>query len=176
MNYQKPLHITAIVAMSQNRVIGNQHGLPWHLPEDLKHFKALTTGHVVLMGRKTYESIGKPLPNRINIVLTQDKQFKASNIIIHHTKTSALCDAAHYSDKKLFIIGGAEIYHLFLEDIQYIEMTLIHHILAGDTYFPALDLENWEEITRIDHDADDSHAYDYSFISLRKKAGTIHMK
>ncbi len=154
--------ITAVVAMSENRVIGTKNQLPWHLPADLKHFKNITLNHTVLMGRKTYESIGKPLPNRRNIILTQDKSFKALGCEIVHDVQSALA----FDD--LYIIGGAQVFELFWPYINKLHLTLIHKNIEGDAFFPELDLKQWKLISREDHGADDKNPFDYSFLVLTK--------
>lgn len=157
--------LSAIVAMSTNRVIGNQNKLPWHLPADLKHFKALTTGHTIIMGRKTHESIGKPLPNRANIVLTRDPHYKAPGCEVVTSIDDAL--AAHAQETEIFIIGGAEIYKQLLPATHRLYLTLIHHEFAGDAHFPSLE-KTWQETTREDHPADTDNAYAFSFITLEQ--------
>src|ERR1700730_5600347 len=116
-NYPEAV-ISAIVAMSENRVIGQNNQLPWHLPADLKHFKELTTGHPIIMGRKTYASIGKPLPNRTNIVITRDEQFKAPGCVLVHSLAAAIKAAAQEDTEEMFIIGGADIFRQSLPYLQ----------------------------------------------------------
>ncbi len=154
--------ISAIVAMSENRVIGHKNQLPWHLPADLKHFKTVTLNHTVLMGRKTYESIGKPLSNRRNVILTQDRLFKASGCEVVHDLQSAL------ALDDLYIIGGAQIFELCGPYINKLYLTLIHKRIEGDAFFPELDLKRWKLISREDHQADDKNLYDYSFLELER--------
>ena len=168
--------LSAIVAMSQNRVIGKNNQLPWHLPADLKHFKTLTTGNTILMGRKTYESIGKPLPNRTNIILTRDPHYQiAGGIVIHH-----FAEALPYvksedtqAPPELFIIGGAQLYQQLLPQVKYVYLTLIHRDFSGDTYFPILDKRYWKELECITHLADKANPYNYSFIKLERKQSPI---
>lgn len=160
-------NISAIVAMSSNQVIGNNNQLPWYLPADLKHFKMLTTGNIVLMGRKTFASIGKPLPNRINIILTRNLDFKAEGCVIIHEPQEAFNFIE--KEKELFIIGGAEIYQEFLPYIHRIYLTLVHKEIIGDTYFPTLDSNEWQEMTRENHAVDEHHAIPYSFLTLERK-------
>ncbi len=161
------MRISAICAMSENRVIGNHNQLPWHLPADLKHFKKITSGKPILLGRKTYESIGRPLPDRCNIVITRDMHFQAPGCLVVNSIEHAL-EAVAYSEE-VFIIGGALLYHQTLSMIQRLYMTLIHQNFDGDAFFPDIDLHEWRETERIDHQADAENPYAYSFIVLDKK-------
>lgn len=161
--------ISAIAAMAENRVIGINNKLPWHLPADLKHFKQLTTGNPILMGRKTYESIGRPLPNRLNIVLTREPQFQAPGCEVVNSIEAAMRLAAQDNKSEIFIIGGAEIYHQLLPKIQRIYLTIVHHDFDGDAYFPALSSTDWIEVAREKHCADAENMYEYSFITLERK-------
>ena len=154
--------ISAIVAMSENQVIGRDNQLPWHLPADLKHFKQITLNHTILMGRKTYESIGKPLPNRRNVILTQDSSFKAAGCEIVHGLPSALA----FED--LYIIGGAQVFELCWPYIHRLYLTLIHQQIEGDAFFPSLDLKQWRLVSREDHQADAQNAFEYSFLVFEK--------
>lgn len=165
--------ISAILAMSENRVIGLHNQLPWHLPADLKHFKTLTTGHPIIMGRKTYQAIGKPLPNRTNIILTRDATFSAPDCIVTTSAAEALESAKEIETVEIFIIGGAEIYKIFFPYTQRIYLTQIHKTFEGDTYFQALNPDEWHEIARIEHVADEKNAYDYSFITLERTNNLI---
>lgn len=169
----KPI-LSAVVAMSDNSIIGVDNRLPWHLPADLKHFKEITLNHIVLMGRKTYESIGKPLPKRTNIVLTRDTNFKAPGCIIIHSVLEALQFAEKktnetHKSQEVFVIGGTEIYHLLLPYCDRIYLTLIHQHFAGDTFFPVIQKLDWQEVKRIDCKKDTNNPYDYSFIWLERK-------
>lgn len=132
--------VSLIVAMSQNRVIGYQNKLPWHLPEDLKRFKEITTGHTVIMGRKTFESIGRPLPGRKNIVLTRNPGYRAEGVVVFSGLTEAL--GAVPAGEEVFILGGAEVFREALPLADKIHLTLIHKEFQGDTFFPELDLES----------------------------------
>lgn len=158
------MRISAILAMSENRVIGNNNKLPWHLPADLKHFKNLTMGHPILMGRKTYESIGRPLPGRSNIVITHDPNYQAPGCIVVQSIEDAL--AAAKDADEIFIIGGAAIFQEMLSYVQRIYLTLIHQQINGDTFFPALDVNQWKEIEKVDYTEDTNNPYSYSFIVL----------
>lgn len=161
-----PPKLSAIVAMGENRVIGKNNQLPWHLPADLSHFKAITTGHVILMGRKTHESIGRPLPNRTNVVLTRDTHYQAPGVTVVHDLQEAL--ARFPQEQEIFIIGGAEIYHLALPLLHTLYLTRVHTTLDGDTFFPAWKEDEWQEVSREDHQADPANAHDYSFVTLQR--------
>lgn len=143
------MKLSFVVAMSQNRVIGREGKLPWHLPEDLKYFKALTSGHPIVMGRKTYESIGRPLPNRRNIVITRQKDFQAPGIEIYHSVEEALTDL--HGESEVFLIGGGELFNLTLPRADRLYLTLIEKDIPGDVYFPEFSPENFQEISREDH-------------------------
>lgn len=162
--------ISAIVALSENRAIGKNNQLPWHLPADLKHFKQITMGKAILMGRKTYQSIGRALPGRINIILTSDKNFQAENCVIIHSIEQAL----QITQDELCVIGGAEIYQQMLPYIQRIYMTVVHHVVDGDTYFPELNPAEWKEIEKTDHEADEKNNYAYRFLLLERSERPIY--
>lgn len=157
--------ISLIVAMDENRLIGRGGQLPWKLPNDLKHFKALTLGKTVLMGRKTWDSLGKPLPQRENWVLTRDANFSATGCRKFHDLKTAL--TAHRGGE-LMVIGGAELYRQTLPLAQRLYLTQVHAQLQGDTWFPDLDRAHWRESAREDHAADERHARAYSFIILER--------
>lgn len=158
--------LSAIVAMSENRVIGKDNKLPWHLPADLKHFKEITTGHHIIMGRKTFESIGKSLPNRVNIVLSRDTDFVASGCQTVTSIDSALEIAKAAQQHEIFIIGGAEIYRQLLSRIKRLYLTIVHTNIEGDAWFPELDTASWHEVSRERHEADEKNTYAYSFITM----------
>jgi dihydrofolate reductase len=167
MKNTSQLTLSAIVAMAKNRVIGRQNLLPWRLPADLKRFKALTTGHPVIMGRRTYESIGKPLPNRVNIILTHDVLYHAPGCLVAKTVEEAMQYAASHGGEA-FVIGGANIYQQFLPQVSRIYLTVIDDEVEGDTYFPLLDEKEWKEVQCEPHDADHAHAYPYRFVVLER--------
>ncbi len=151
--------ISLVVAYTQNRVIGVKNQLPWHLPNDLKHFKDLTLNQQILMGRKTYESIGRPLPNREMIVLTRQADF-------HPDYARCIHDLSELQPlkKDLVVIGGAEIYTLLLPQADIIYATEVKTELAGDAFFPNLDPKVWHETNRESHPADERHAFPYDFV------------
>lgn len=149
--------------MSKNRVIGNNNELIWKLSSDLKRFKELTTNNPVIMGRKTYESIGRPLPNRRNIVITRNTEYSVEGCEI----VSSLEEALLLTNNDCFIIGGGEIYTQSLEFADKIYLTLVNKEFEGDTTFPELD-DKWAKISRKDFKADDKNEYDYSFIEYER--------
>lgn len=170
MNTSTQPRLSAIVAMGENRVIGKNNQLPWHLPADLKHFKQLTTGHPILMGRKTHESIGKPLPNRLNIILTRDRAYQSAGCEIVYAIGQALQLAATNANDELFIIGGADIYRQAMPWVQRIYLTIVHHTFDGDAYFPELAANEWRETSRERFEADEVNPFAYSFVTLDRVA------
>ena len=166
------MRISMIWAMANNGVIGRQNKLPWHLPNDLKYFKRLTSGKTVIMGRKTYESIGRPLPNRINIVITRAKDFHAEGIKVVNSLPAALELAAAETliagAEEVIVIGGAEIYKLCLPLAERLYVTLVHADVDGDARFPEWDRQAYQEIGREDFSADGPNPYDYSFVVFDK--------
>ncbi|MDB9894970.1 dihydrofolate reductase [Reinekea forsetii] len=166
------MRIAMIWAMASNGVIGRQNKLPWHLPNDLKYFKRLTSGKTVIMGRKTYESIGRPLPNRINIVITRAENFHAEGIKVVNSLPAALELAAAETlisgAEEVIVIGGAEIYKLCLPLAERLYVTLVHADVDGDARFPEWDRQAYQEIGREDFSADGPNPYDYSFVVFDK--------
>ncbi len=158
--------ISIIVAFSEGNIIGKNNKMPWKLSGDLKHFKEITTGHTVVMGRKTFESIGKPLPNRKNIVLTSIPES-----IIDCITADSLKDAIAISgeEKELFIIGGESVYKQTLPFADKLYITEIHADLDGDAKFPEIDYSEWKEMSREEHKADEKNQYDYTFINYERK-------
>lgn len=166
-----PLRIAILVAMASNRVIGQKNALPWHLPADLKHFKALTMGHGIIMGRKTYESIGRPLPGRLNVIITHQKNYHVNGAIVVHSIDDAVqvCRDEKEIGGKSFVIGGAEIYQQTLSLCHRMYITEIQRCFEGDAYFPEFDPEEWIE-TACEKHADDNELA-YHFVVLDRKAG-----
>lgn len=160
--------ITLVVAISENRVIGRDNQLIWHLPNDLKHFKAITTGHPIIMGRKTFDSMGRALPNRTNIVITRNKNWSAENVTTTHSLDKAIVIAQEI-DEEIFIIGGGAIFNMSMDKADVIELTIIHHEFEGDVFFPEIDENIWQEVSREFHEKDEKNDYDYSFIRLERK-------
>lgn len=156
--------ITLVAACSRNWVIGKDNQLIWHLPEDLKRFKQLTSGKTVLMGRKTYESIGRPLPNRTNLIITADKNFQADGCIIYHDLIQAL---KHDSD--IMVIGGSQIYQQVIKIADKIELTMIDQEFEGDSYFPEVD-QNW---IKVNFERHQNENFKWSYITYLRKDKSI---
>lgn len=159
--------ICYIVAMDRNRVIGKDNNMPWHLPADLAHFKKVTTGHTVVMGRKTYESIGRPLPNRKNVILTTNTSYEAPGCTIVHTKEEI--DRLCKKEQKCFIIGGSELYHLFLSEADRLYVTVIDEAFVGDTYFPEIDHAKWKMISSETGMVDEKNKYPHEYRIYERK-------
>jgi dihydrofolate reductase len=160
--------LTFVVAMAENRVIGRDGDLPWRLPADLAHFKRLTVGKPVVMGRKVHDSIGKPLPERQNIVLTRNPDFQAPGCAVVHSAQEAL-EAAEGAPE-IMVIGGEEIYRLYLPQVVRVELTVVHAAIPGDTFFPELPGE-WNETARRERAADGRNPYPLTFLTLERTAG-----
>ncbi|HSW11639.1 MAG TPA: dihydrofolate reductase [Solimonas sp.] len=157
--------ISLIAALDDNRLIGRDNGLPWRLPNDLKFFKRTTLGKTVLMGRKTWESLGRPLPQRDNWVLTRDPQFRAEGARVFQDLETALKAA---TDRELVVIGGAELYRQVLSLADRMYLTEVHGRFEGDAWFPDFDPALWRLLAREDHPADATHACAYSFCSYER--------
>jgi dihydrofolate reductase len=158
--------ITIIAAIANNNALGLNNKLIWNLPEDLKRFKRVTTGHHVIMGRKTFESLDKPLPNRTTIIITRNKNYKANNCVIVNSLDEALENAKQ--DKNPYILGGAEIYKLAMPIANKLDLTIVHHEFKADAFFPEIDTSIWKEKSRENFKADEMNKYDYSFVSYEK--------
>lgn len=166
---KKTPELTIIVAAGENNAIGKDNDLIWHLSDDLKRFKSLTNGHHIIMGRKTFESFPKPLPNRTHVVITRQKDYNAPDGVIVVNNLEDALDAAR-KDSQPFIIGGGEIYKQSMHLVDKLEITRVHATFDGaDTFFPEIDTSKWKEISRTTHDADDKHAYAFSFVTYLKK-------
>lgn len=167
--------ISIIAAIGRNKVIGHKNTLPWRLPADFAHFRALTLGKPIIMGQKTFKSIGKPLPGRKNIVLTLDSNFAPEGVTVAHSLDEAIKIAAApevpraLRVQEVMICGGASIYKQFLPRAKKMYLTLIHAEFAGDAHFPEWDQDEWQETGREDHQAHDKNTVDYSFVTLERK-------
>ena len=166
------MRLAVIVAQAENGVIGVDNKLPWYLPQDLKYFKRVTLGKPIIMGRKTFESIGKPLPGRCNIVITRDPDWQAPGVQVARTPEAAI-DCAEQQAlidgvEEALVIGGAEVYRQLLPKADRLYLTQVHAQVPGDAHFPALDPEEWREIGREDFSAEEPNPYDYSFIVLQR--------
>ncbi|MDZ5473136.1 dihydrofolate reductase [Bacillus sp. 31A1R] len=153
--------VSIIVAMDVNRVIGKDNNLPWRLPSELQYVKKTTMGHSIIMGRKNYESIGRPLPGRRNIVLTRERAFQAEGCEIAHSKEEVfkLCEG----EEEIFIFGGEQIYKLFLPQTEKLYITKIHHEFEGDTFFPEIDYNEWKEVFVEKGITDEKNPYTYYY-------------
>ena len=165
------MKISLIVAVAENNTIGHNNQLIWHLPNDLKQFRRLTTGHCIIMGRKTFESIGKPLPNRTSIIISRNPDFQVEGCITVDSLEKALSKAGEIENTngEAFIIGGAEIYRLSLPLADKIYLTEVHSSFEGDALFPTIDKNVWQETKRENFETDEKHLYKYSFVELEKK-------
>lgn len=161
------MRLSLIVALASNGVIGRNNQLPWRLSADLKHFKALTMGKALIMGRRTFESIGRPLPGRTNIVVTRDRAFQAPGCIVVHDVDQALHTAAH--QEEVMAMGGANLYRQLLPRADRLYLTEVKAEVAGDTWFPELNPAEWAETERVSHRADDKNEYDYDFVILDRR-------
>jgi dihydrofolate reductase len=160
--------LTAVVAATENQVIGRDNGMPWHLPADLQHFKAVTLGKPVLMGRRTFAAIGRPLPGRRNLVLTRDLEFSAAGVETFSTLEQALAAAGDVDE--LMIIGGQTVYELALPHVQRVHLTRLHMQVEGDAHFPDLPPEQWREVSRsARRPADERNACDMTFLVLERR-------
>lgn len=159
------MKISLIVAASENDVIGKDNTLPWRLPADLKYFKAITMGKPIVMGRKTWESLGKPLPGRTNIVVTR-RPMQLPGCVVAADAAAAVRAAGEAEE--LMVIGGAEIFREFLPHAQRIYLTRVHAVIEGDIAFSLPDRTQWREVSRQDYPADERHAHSYSFIVLER--------
>lgn len=157
--------ISFVVAMGRNRVIGNNNKMPWHLPKDLQHFKETTSGHTIIMGRKTYESIGRPLPNRTNVVITTNEQIDLPETV---DKINDIQTVLNWNqddpDEVYFIIGGGMIYKQMLPYADRLHITLIDHDFQGDTFFPDFDRQDWKLTKKTKGEKNDKNPYDYYFL------------
>lgn len=161
--------LTFVWIEDENQLIGQANQLPWHLPADLKHFKAVTMGDAVLMGRKTYEALPiKPLPNRRNIILTRNKDYVAPGAEVFHSK-EAILSAVDTDQQTLHIIGGGEIYRLFIDEVDELYQTIIEGDFEGDTYFPTLDFSEFELLSEKEGIVDEANRHPHTFYHYRRK-------
>ena len=161
--------ITIIAAIAKNNALGKNNELIWHLSADLKRFKKITSGHHILMGRNTFESIGKPLPNRTTVIITRNKRYKQEGCEVAYSIEKALEIAE--KDDEIYIIGGAQIYKQAIEKnlVERLDITIVHQEFDADVFFPEIDLNIWKEVSREDFKADEKNKYDYSFVTFIKR-------
>jgi dihydrofolate reductase len=159
--------VTMVVAIGENNAIGKNNELLWYLPKDLRHFKTITSGHTVIMGRKTFESVGKPLPKRRNIIITRNTEFAVEGAEVVHTIEDALelCKA----DEEVFIIGGAEIYKMAMQHTDKIFLTVVHENFEADAFFPEIDWNLWTETAAEKHLPDEKNNLSFTFSTLERK-------
>ena len=162
--------VTIIAAIAKNNALGKNNDLIWHIPADLKRFKKITTGHYIIMGRNTFESIGKPLPNRTTIIITRNKNYFKEGCLIAHSLEQALEMAK--DEEHAFVIGGAQIYKYALEHnlVDALDITMVHHEFDADVFFPNIDASIWEQVEIESFTADDKNKLDYSFVRFKKIA------
>ncbi|MCZ8230451.1 dihydrofolate reductase [Flavobacterium sp.] len=153
--------ITLIAAVADNRALGKNNDLLWHLPNDFKRFKAITSGHYIIMGRKTFESFPKPLPNRIHVIITRQKNYQPEGCIVVDSIEKAI-EACSTTDN-IYVIGGGEIYNLAMPYADLLDITRVHHEFEADTFFPEIDPKKWQLSESEKHLKDEKHLYDYSF-------------
>jgi dihydrofolate reductase len=158
--------ISIIVAMASNRVIGANNTMPWRCPEDLKYFKSLTMGHHMIMGRKTFDSIGKPLPGRTTVIVTRNRDLKIEGCMVLHSLDEAI--AACKNDDEIFIVGGAELYQIALPVVNKLYITEIQQEIDGDTYFPEFDKTKWRETAREKRHQDAPQSLSYHFVTYQR--------
>lgn len=160
--------ITLIAAAAENNALGKDNDLVWHLPDDFKRFKALTSGHFIVMGRKTFESFPKPLPNRTHIIITRQKEYKVPEgcIVVDSIEEALkICQ----NQQEVFVIGGGEIYKQSLSIANKIELTRVHTVVEADTFFPEIDLSQWKLVEESYHPKDEKHQYAFSYLTYLKK-------
>ncbi|RRB00036.1 dihydrofolate reductase [Larkinella rosea] len=161
--------ISLIAAVAENGVIGQDNDLVWHLPDDFKYFKQTTSAHPILMGRKTFESLGKPLPNRLNVVITRNPAFQPEGAVVVDSLEKAIEEARKTGIAEAFVIGGAEIYRQAIGSADRLYLTEVKASYEGDARFPDFDKTGWREISRRPHPADDRHAVAFDFVVWERK-------
>ena len=167
------MEVVLVVAIAENGVIGSQGAIPWRIKSDMKRFKALTSGKPVVMGRKTFVSIGRPLPGRTNIVVTRDPDYSAAGVVVTHSFADARAiakgDALRRFATEIAVIGGAEIYAQWMASADRLEITEVHAKPEGDTRFPAIDAADWEEVARVQNPASPDDSADFSYVTYRRR-------
>ena len=165
------MKVSLVAAVAQNGVIGKDNDLPWHLPDDMKFFMNVTKGHYVILGRKNFESLPekyKPLPNRTNVIVTRQQDYKAHGCIVVHSIEDALKVTADGNEQEAMVIGGSDIYALALPYAHRLYITEVHAQVDGDVRFPEFDKSTWKEVSRVPHEKDDRHAYAFDFVVYEK--------
>ena len=157
------MKLSVLAAVSENRVIGRRGRLPWRLPDEMRHVKQLSMGHCLLMGRKTFESIGRPLPGRTTIVITRNPGFAREDVVVARDLDAAVAAAAERGDDEAFVFGGEAIYRLTLPKADRLYLTRVHAEVEGDAVFPEFDERDWELVSQTEHPADEHHAHAFTF-------------
>ena len=159
--------IILIAAVAENNALGKNNDLLWHLPNDFKRFKEITSGHYIIMGRKTFESFPKPLPNRTHVIISRQKEYKKEGCIVVENleKAIAICP----KDETVFVIGGGEIYKQSIDLADQLDITCVHHSFEADVYFPDIDMNIWELTTEVFNPKDEKHLFDYTFQTFTRK-------
>jgi dihydrofolate reductase len=165
--------ISLVVAASENNIIGKDNKLLWHLPNDLKFFKNTTWAMPVIMGRKTFDSMGKPLTGRTNIVITRQRSWKNEGVRVVQNMDQAITEAAHADAKEVFVIGGGEIFKQTMPRAHKIYLTRVHATLEGDTFFPEVNKNEWKLVSNLDFNADDKHAFAFAFQIWERKRSSL---
>lgn len=169
------MKLSLIAALAANNVIGRNNQVPWRLPTDLRRFKALTMGHHLIMGRKTFDSVGRPLPGRVNVVITRREDWSAAGVTVEHSLEEALRVAADAADAEAFIAGGAEIYELAIHRADRMYLTRVHAEVEGDTFFPEFDdVSEWRLVDAEHFEADERNEYPFSFLTYDRAAAEGH--
>ncbi len=161
--------LTIIAATGEDNALGKDNDLVWHLPDDFRRFKQLTSGHHIIMGRKTFESFPQPLPNRTHVVITRKDNYKKEGVVVVHSLERAI--ELTEEDPQPYIIGGGEIYKMAIDIADKIELTRVHGTFEADTYFPKIDKENWELVAEEFHAKDDKHDYAFTYLTYIRKRG-----
>jgi dihydrofolate reductase len=159
-----------MAAKASNNIIGKDNDLVWHLPADLKFFKQTTKSHTLIMGRKTFESLANPLPQRDSWVITRNKDYQREGITVFNSLRSAIEAGEQKGLESIFILGGGEIYRQSMDLADKMIITEVHHEFEGDTYFPDIDAETWKEVSREEHEADEKNKYDFAFVQYERKS------
>ena len=159
--------ITLIAAVAENNALGKNNQLLWHLPDDFKRFKNLTSGHYIIMGRKTFESFPKPLPNRTHVIITRQKDYQPEGCIVVNSLEDAI--AVCPDNEEVFVIGGGEIYNQAIAVAHKIDITKVHHAFEADTFFPDINLAEWQLVFEEFHPKDEKHLFDFTFQTYKRK-------
>ncbi len=156
------IKLISVAAIAENNAIGKNNDLVWHLPDDFKRFKALTSGHYIIMGRKTFESFPKPLPHRTHVIITRQDQYQAPGHLVVNRLDEAIA-AIPKNEEKAFVIGGGEIYKQAMSRVDQLEITHVHTTVEGDTFFPEIDAKHWKVVEETHHPKDERHQFDFTY-------------